>query len=52
MLKVLPYQVYSLSGDGIKHDWSRHRTEDYALQVMERLAEKYPHAAFDVEILD
>jgi|TARA_R100000084_G_C4614972_1_gene130081 hypothetical protein len=52
MLKVLPYQVYSLSNDGIKLDWSRHRTENHAFQVMARLAEKYPHAAFDVEILD
>ena len=52
MLKVLPYQVFSLSSDGIKHDWSRHRTENHALQEMERLAKKYPHAAFDVEILD
>ena len=51
MLKVLPYQVYSLTSEGIKHDWSRHRTEQRAFQEMERLANKYKHAAFDVEIL-
>ena len=51
MLKVLPFQVYSLTSEGIKHDWSRHRTEQQAFQEMERLANKYKHAAFDVEIL-
>ena len=51
MIKVLPYQVYSLCCEGIKHDWSRHQSEEKAFQEMERLAAKYQHAAFDIEVL-